>query len=105
LGFFKAAGFPNPELFMGLAGIAEAVVATCLILGFAVRYAAFAGAVILLIAAGAVLKVGAPGIWLWNFGGIEYPVFWACACIAVGLAHSADIRASAGSALIGETAR
>jgi putative oxidoreductase len=96
LGFFKAASFPAPEIFMTLAGIAEAVIAVCLIAGFAVRYAAFAGAAVLFIATAAILKVGAQGVWLWNFGGVEYPLFWAFVCIGVGLAHPAGLRAVGG---------
>jgi putative oxidoreductase len=36
------------------------------------------------VAAASVYRVSG-GKWLWNIGGIEYPVFWAIACAAVAM--------------------
>jgi putative oxidoreductase len=88
LGFFQAVGFPMPASVMALAALVEATVAVCLIAGVVVRPAAFLGAAVLIIASASVLKLGPAGVWLWNFGGVEYPIFWAAVCIFIGLGHN-----------------
>ena len=84
LGFFTKAGFPNPEFFIGLAALTEALSGICLVLGLWVRFAAPAAAGALIVAVGALHQVGGFK-WLWNKGGYEYPVFWALICIALAL--------------------
>ncbi len=85
--FFAAAGYPVPWLTMTVAGVVELAVAVCLILGLYVRYAALTGAAVLAIAAASVIKVGGDGVWLWNFGGVEYLLFWALLCVFVAMLH------------------
>jgi putative oxidoreductase len=92
LGFFQAVGFPMPASIMALAALVEAAVAVCLIAGVVVRPAAFLGAAVLIIASASVLKLGPAGVWLWNFGGVEYPIFWAAVCIFIGLSNGNENR-------------
>jgi putative oxidoreductase len=40
--------------------------------------------VFLLVAAWASWRVSA-GKWMWNFGGAEYPLFWAICCFVVAV--------------------
>src|SRR5690606_1535551 len=84
-GFFETAGFSPAAAFVWLAAVLEAVVGVALVLGIFTRYAALAGAFILLTAAYALHSVTGFKGWVWNSGGYEYPVFWAIACLAVAL--------------------
>ncbi|OZI29626.1 hypothetical protein CAL18_01595 [Bordetella genomosp. 7] len=85
LGFFETAGFSPAAAFVWLAAVLEAVVGVALVLGIFTRYAALAGAFILLTAAYALHSVTGFKGWVWNSGGYEYPVFWAIACLTVAL--------------------
>lgn len=87
LGFFKAAGFPLPEVAMYTAAAAETAAAIGLTFGILTFWSATIGALVLLVASAAVLVVGAQGVWLWNFGGIEYPLFWALTCGWIAWTH------------------
>lgn len=80
LGFFKAANFPSPAVVMWIDAVVEILISVCLILGIQTRIVALLGAALLFIAAIATFKVS-QGRWLWNFGGAEYPVFWALICL------------------------
>lgn len=86
--FFAAAGYPVPWFTMTFVGVIEVAVAICLIFGVYVRYAALVGAGVLGIAAASIIKVGGDGVWLWNFGGVEYLIFWALLCVFVAILHS-----------------
>jgi putative oxidoreductase len=81
LGFFQTVGFPYPELFMYFAAAAEVVACLGLVLAIQTRWAALLGASVLAVSVGALLKVGSKDMWLWNMGGVEYPVFWCGACL------------------------
>lgn len=83
LAFFKAAQFPRPERVMYAAAVVESVVCIGLVFGIQIRLAALLGAAVLIVAAGAVIKVGGQSKWLWNLNGIEYPVFWALLCLYI----------------------
>jgi putative oxidoreductase len=83
LGFFQTVGFPYPELFMYVAAAAEVVACIGLVLAIQTRWAALLGASVLAVSVGALLKVGSKDMWLWNLGGVEYPVFWCVACLVV----------------------
>ena len=79
LGFFTAAGYPNPGLFVNFGIVFEFVVGLALILG--IYTAAWLTVAFMLVASASVFKV-TKGKWLWNLGGSEYPLFWAlCAAI------------------------
>jgi putative oxidoreductase len=69
---------------MYVAGAIETVLAVLLILGIWTPYAAAIAAIHLLVAAAATWRVS-NGKWLWHIGGMEYPVFWALACVVLAL--------------------
>ena len=84
LGFFVAAKFKPPALYMYLACVIETVLAIALIFNIYTRYAAAIAFIHLMVAAVAVLKVTG-NKWLWNIGGAEYCVFWAICCGVVAM--------------------
>ena len=55
-----------------------------LILGIYTRPVAVLTGLFLLVASWASWRVSA-GKWMWNFGGAEYPLFWALCCFIVAL--------------------
>jgi putative oxidoreductase len=84
LGFFVAAKFNPPKVWMYVACVIETILAACLILGIFTVYAAAIAALHLAVAAVAVHRVTG-GKWLWNIGGSEYCVFWAICCVVVAM--------------------
>jgi putative oxidoreductase len=84
LGFFVAAKFQPPALWMYVACVIETVLATGLIFGIFTTYGAAVAAFHLAVAAVAVYRV-TDGKWLWNIGGYEYCVFWAICCVVVAM--------------------
>lgn len=84
VGFFTKAGFQPAEFMVGFAATAEIVGGLCLLLGLATRWAALGVAAIMALTVVALLNVG-PFKWLWNFGGIEYNVFWVLTALAVAV--------------------
>lgn len=85
LGFFQATGIPAPLQVMYGAALIEGLVCVGMVFAIAASAAAWLGAVYLLVACAALIKVGSQHRWLWNLGGIEYPVFWAAACVVVAM--------------------
>jgi putative oxidoreductase len=85
LGFFKAAKFNPPEVWMYIAGTIEVLLTIGLIFGIFTTLAGAIACVHLLVAAAGVNKV--TGKWLWNIGGYEYCLFWAICCLVVAM-HS-----------------
>jgi putative oxidoreductase len=85
LGFFTAAGYPNPGAFVTFGLIFEVLAALSLILGIYATLFAWLTAAFLAVASASVYKLSKK--WLWNTGGCEYPLFWALACVVVAL-HS-----------------
>ena len=84
LGFFVAAGFKPPAVWMYVAGVVETVLAAGLILGIFTPYVAAIGALHLLFASAAIWRVS-KGKWIWTIGGYEYAVFWAICCVVVAM--------------------
>jgi putative oxidoreductase len=84
LGFFVAANFRPPAVWMYTACVIEIFLAVGLIFAIFPAFAGALGFVHLLVAAGAVWKV-TKGRWLWNIGGNEYCVFWAICCLVVAM--------------------
>jgi putative oxidoreductase len=84
LGFFVAAKFNPPKLWMYVACVIETFLAAGLILNIFTFYAAAIAALHLAVAAVAVHRVTG-GKWLWNIGGSEYCVFWAICCVVVAM--------------------
>jgi putative oxidoreductase len=64
--------------------VIEAIGAVGLVFGIYTRYVAALVAVFLLVAAWACWRHSG-GKWIWNFGGLEYPLFWAICCIVVAM--------------------
>jgi tripartite-type tricarboxylate transporter receptor subunit TctC/uncharacterized membrane protein YphA (DoxX/SURF4 family) len=91
LGFFNAGGFPAPELVMYAAAAVELAACLGMVLAVRTRWAALLGALVLAVASVALLKLGNKSLWLWNLGGIEYPVFWAITCLFVAWTHASDV--------------
>jgi putative oxidoreductase len=84
LGFFTAAKFKPPIVWMYFSAAIETVVAIALILGIYTTYAGTLAALHLSIAVVAVYRVTG-GKWLWNIGGYEYCLFWAICCAVVAM--------------------
>ena len=82
--FFTKAGLQPAEFMVAFAATAEVVGGLCLMLGLATRWAGLGVAAIMALTVFALLNVG-PFKWLWNFGGIEYNVFWALTALAVAV--------------------
>jgi putative oxidoreductase len=91
LNFFKAAQLPAPAATMYVAAVVETLVCIGLLFGIQTRWAAWIGAAVLAVAVWAVWRLQgilAKPKWLWNIGGIEYPLFWMLACVILALASS-----------------
>jgi putative oxidoreductase len=84
LGFFVAAGFKPPAVWMYIACAVETVLAIGLIFDIYTPYVAAIAAIHLCVAGAAVYKV-TKGKWLWNIGGYEYCLFWAICCLVVAM--------------------
>jgi putative oxidoreductase len=82
--FFTKAGMQPAEFMVGLAATAEIVGGVCLLLGLATRWAGLGVSAIMALTIFALLNAG-PFKWLWNFGGIEYNLFWALTALAVAV--------------------
>lgn len=87
LGFFVQAGFKPPVLYMRIATAVESLAALGLLFGIYTHWAALLGAAALSVAAIAVCFFNRSVKWLWNLGGMEFPVFWALACVAVAMLY------------------
>ena len=55
-----------------------------LVFAIQTRYVAAFVAVFLAVAAWACWRVS-NGKWIWNFGGLEYPLFWSICCVVVAM--------------------
>lgn len=83
-GVFRAAGFRPVPLFVAVSVVIEIVSATLLVLGLRLPVAgALAG--VFMLAAGITAWRASGGRWVWNLGGCELHVFWACCCFIVAL--------------------
>lgn len=83
LGFFVAAKFKPPKLWLYVSCVVEIVLAIGLIFGIFTTYVAWVAAFHLAVAGVAVYRV--TGKWLWNIGGFEYCLFWAICCVVVAM--------------------
>ena len=83
-GYFDQAGLRPPVVWLYSAFAIEIVTSIGLIFNLYARYAALLAGVFLLVASFASFKVS-KGKWMWNFGGAEYPLFWAICCFVVAL--------------------
>jgi putative oxidoreductase len=83
-GFMSKAGLNPPVAWLYGAFAVEIVAGIGLIFDIYTAYAAVLAGVFLLVAAWASWKTS-EGKWMWNFGGAEYPAFWAICCFVVAL--------------------
>lgn len=83
-GFMTQAGLKPPTAWLYASFAIEIVTSIGLIFDVYAQYAAILAGVFLLVAAYASWRVS-KGKWMWNFGGAEYPLFWAICCFIVAL--------------------
>jgi len=81
-GFFAEAGLKPPTAWLYGAFAVEIASSPCLIFDLYAQYVAILTGVFLLVASYASWRVS-KGKWMWNFGGAEYPLFWAICCFIV----------------------
>jgi putative oxidoreductase len=84
-GFMTEAGLKPPGLWLYAAFAVEIVTSIGLIFDIYARYAAILAGIFLAVAAYASWIVSKRK-WMWNFGGAEYPLFWAICCFIVAAA-------------------
>jgi len=84
-GTFEAAGFRPGAVFLVLTVIMEILAALGLLFGVQTRLAGIFGALVLLGAAYAVVRINGMN-WRWQKMGPEYPIFWAFLCLVAGFA-------------------
>lgn len=81
--FFTKIGFRPPHFFVVFTAAMEAVAAVGLVFNLYPRLGALIAATILFVAAWAQAYVNGLA-WRWQFLGVEYMLFWAFTCLAVG---------------------
>ncbi len=82
--FMNRVGLKPPIAWLYGAFVVEILVTIGLVFNLYTTYAAALGGVFLLVAAWASWRIS-EGKWIWNFGGAEYPLFWAIACLVVAM--------------------
>jgi putative oxidoreductase len=82
--FMSKVGLKPPIAWLYAAFVIETIVTIGLVLNLYTRYAAVLAGAFLLVASWASWKIS-NGKWIWNFGGAEYPLFWAICCFVVAL--------------------
>ncbi len=83
-GFMAEAGLNPPIVWLYGAFAVEIVTSIALVFDIYARYAAVVTGVFLLVASWASWRQS-KGKWMWNFGGAEYPLFWAICCFVVAI--------------------
>ena len=81
-GFMAQAGLKPPIVWLYGAFVIEIFTSIGLVFDIYTRYAAIVAGLFLLVASYASFRVS-KGKWMWNFGGAEYPLFWAICCFIV----------------------
>lgn len=82
--FMSKVGLNPPVAWLYGAFAVEIVAAIGLVLGIYTVPVALLSAAFLLVAAWATWKIS-EGKWIWNFGGAEFPMFWAICCLVVAM--------------------
>jgi putative oxidoreductase len=78
----EKAGLKPPIAWLYASFAVEIVCSICLVLDLYTRQVAVVAGVFLLVASWASWRVSG-GKWMWNFGGAEFPLFWAICCFIV----------------------
>lgn len=86
VGFFQAAGFKPPLLFVSLAVMIETLVSISLIFRIWLPVGSAVAALFMFSAGAAAWKVSNRR-WVWNLGGCEFHMFWGFCCALIA-AHS-----------------
>ena len=86
-GFMAQAGLKPPVVWLYCAFVVEIVASLGLIFDIYTAYVGMLAGIFLLVAAFASYRVSG-GKWMWNFGGAEYPLFWAIVCFVIALESS-----------------
>jgi putative oxidoreductase len=81
-GFMEKAGLRPPIAWLYASFAVEIITSIGLVLDLYTRYVAVLAGVFLIVASWASWRVS-EGKWMWNFGGAEYPLFWAICCFVV----------------------
>jgi putative oxidoreductase len=81
-GFMEKAGLKPPIAWLYASFAVEIVCSIGLVLDLYTRQVAVVTGVFLLVASWASWRVSG-GKWMWNFGGAEFPLFWAICCFIV----------------------
>jgi putative oxidoreductase len=81
-GFMDKAGLRPPIAWLYASFAVEIVASIGLIFDLYTHYVAVLTGLFLLVASWASWRVSG-GKWMWNFGGAEYPLFWAICCFVV----------------------
>lgn len=82
--FMGKVGLRPPIAWLYAAFAIEIFVTVCLVLDIYLPYVASLAGGFLLVAAWASWRISA-GKWIWNFGGAEYPLFWAISCFVLAM--------------------
>jgi putative oxidoreductase len=82
--FMAKVGLNPPIAWLYGAFVIEIVATIGLVFGIYTTYVAILAGVFLLVAAWSSYKFS-QGKWIWNFGGAEYPLFWAVCCFVVAM--------------------
>lgn len=83
-GFMEKAGLRPPIVWLYASFAIEIVTSIGLVLNLYTRYVAVLAGIFLVVASWASWRVS-EGKWMWNFGGAEYPLFWAICCFTVAM--------------------
>jgi putative oxidoreductase len=83
-GFMDKAGLRPPIVWLYASFAIEIVTSIGLVLDLYTRYVAVLAGIFLVVASWASWRVS-EGKWMWNFGGAEYPLFWAICCFTVAM--------------------
>lgn len=83
-GFFGKAGFQPAMFFVVLALVMEGIAAIGLFFDILVKWTGLISAGVMAVAVYAIFATKGVG-WLWNLGGVEYPVLWGLGSLAFAL--------------------
>jgi putative oxidoreductase len=75
--FYERARMPFPKLLAPVGFCVEGLVVASLLSSAGIRYGAALGAIFMLVAAFATVRLNGSGKWRWEGGGPEYPLFLA----------------------------
>ncbi len=93
--FFAKVGLQPAGAMVWLAIAMESAAAISLVFGILPKWTGFLAAGVMATATFAVLQMKG-AVWLWNFGGVEYNVFWMTLCALVSVYAWRDEKAKYG---------